>query len=125
MKPKQPRLGFEQDDPPVLNRQLARDKADRGIALSSAGAPEAWQAMIREAIYRIARRQQLFTSDDLWVDVGERAMYQANPSALGGVFRGVAAEGAIVCTDDRRESQRPATHRRPLRVWRSLICKAA
>jgi len=133
-KPKQPGL-FDSleahvrakpfDGKPVLDRGLARELADRGIAHSSAAAPEEWQTMIRNAIDRLARRLPTFTSDDLWLEVGPKAMYQANPSALGGVFRTAAAEGAIVCTEERRESDRPATHRRPLRVWRSLLYRAA
>jgi len=108
---------------PVLDSVEAKRVTEAGVAQSRDASPEAWREEMRLALHAVARRMQYITSDDLWAHVGAEAMRQANPSALGSVFRSVARDGAIEITDERRESQRPAHHRKPLRVWRSRVCE--
>ena len=112
----------EAEDTPVLNPALAHALADRGCQQSGDRAAEDWKESMQHAIYVIARRQPLLTSDDLWNEVGAAAVQEQNPSALGSVFRAAARDGLIRLTGDRQESLRPAHHRKPLRVWQSLIC---
>jgi hypothetical protein len=106
----------------ILDPVRARAVTERGIAQADANAAEEWRAALRVALERVARRRPDLTSDDLWVEVGEDGMGKGNPSALGSIFRGAAKDGLIRLTDQRRESQRPAHHRKPLRVWASLVC---
>jgi len=45
------------------------------------------------------------------------------PRAMGAVMRSLARARVIEATDRTVESVRKANHRRPVRVWKSLICK--
>jgi len=111
---------FEQALDPVEGHR----RTEKGIAQSRDHSPDDWRDSMCLALHSLARRRQFITSDDLWDDVGTEAMEGANPSALGSVFRSVAKDGAILLTTAKQESQRAPTHRRPLRVWRSLVYEA-
>jgi hypothetical protein len=108
-------------DEPVLDAARAAQLSDAGCQQSGDRAADDWKMDMVRGIYVIARRQPLLTSDDLWAELGAAAVQRCNPSALGGVFRSAARDGLIRLTGDRLESRRPAHHRRPLRVWQSLI----
>ena len=112
------------DADPVLDPVRAHAVTEVGVARSGDHAADDWVDEMRDGIQRVARRQARLTSDDLWVEVGPDAIGRGNPSALGSVFRSVARDGVIELTSDLRESQRPAHHRKPLRVWRSLVFDA-
>lgn len=105
----------------VLDPVEAARVTEIGVATSRDHAPESWRDDKQLVVRELATRQPFITSDDVWEAVGTHAMRLANPSALGSVFRSAAKAGDIELTEERRESQRPATHRRPLRVWRSLV----
>lgn len=105
---------------PVLDKKRTRRLADKGVAQSDANTQDDWKAEMRAAVEKLARHSLYFTTDDLWQEVGVEAMSRGNTSGLGAIFRGAARDGVIALTDDRRESIRPATHGRPLRVWKSL-----
>ena len=115
------RQGHVEAEEPVLDPVRAHAVTEAGVRQSGDRAAEDWKQDMHAAIYVIARRQPLLTSDDLWNEVGAAAVTEQNPSALGSVFRTAAKDGLIRLTGDRQESQRPAHHRKPLRVWRSLI----
>jgi hypothetical protein len=109
---------------PVLNPAKAREVTERGIQQSTDHAPVYIAELARLKIEALARRKDTITSDDVWVEMPPALMRAWNTSALGGVFRSLARDGVLQLTGERRESQRPAHHRKPLRVWRSLIRRA-
>jgi hypothetical protein len=76
------------------------------------------------AVMRIARSKSRFTTDTVWKLLQRREQaHVAEPRAMGAVMRRACSEGFIRSTDEWQLSKRPACHRRPLRVWRSLICE--
>ncbi len=128
MSKKQPDL-FSTDPPdtpepekPVLDPVEAKRLTDIGIARSEAAATEEWKAEMRLCLEEVARRQALFTSDDLWALAGTEKMQQCNRSALGGIFTSAAKAGIMRLTGVWRVSERPAHHRKLLRVWESNVC---
>jgi hypothetical protein len=112
---------------PVLNSDLAQQVTEAGVARVEAHVASEMADAMRLVVAAVARRQPFLTSDDIWATARmlDVDLSQANPSALGGAFRSVARDGLILLTDERRESQRPPQHRKPLRVWRSLVYQKA
>ena len=78
-----------------------------------------------EAIRQAAASNQILTSDQVWDCLEQIEDDEHNEhdyrSALGPRMREAADIGWIINTGDYRPSQRPSTHGRPLRVWKSLI----
>jgi hypothetical protein len=52
-------------------------------------------------------------------------MQQGNSSALGVAFRTAAKLGYIRLQAERKDSQRPSMHRKPLRIWESRIYRGS
>lgn len=119
-------LDFECEDAhcevcPVLDAPRAHRVTEKAVSRSTAHAPSEVFEQASLALVGVAYQQPELTADDVWLAVPRDVMKQWNPSALGGVFRAAAKDGLIELTGEKRESQRPATHRRPLRVWRSRV----
>jgi hypothetical protein len=115
------RQGRIEAEEPVLNPAKAREVTERGIQQSTDHAPAYIAELARLKIEALARVKDTITSDDVWEQMPPALMRAWNPSALGVVFRSLRRDGVLQLTSERRESQRPAHHRKPLRVWRSLI----
>lgn len=78
-----------------------------------------------KAIVRIARKQEFFTTDDLWSEIPAEAR-PSEPRALGGFITQVAKNGTVIARTDRvQTSKRKECNRRPIKVWKSLLFKAA
>jgi hypothetical protein len=93
--------------------------AGEGMARALDGAGPAWPETARDVVLTVGRMRPTFTSDDVWEWMATRDM--ATPGkkvALGPVMRALAVERLIIPTGDYRNSARPETHTRPLRVWR-------
>lgn len=96
-------------------------KLDGMHRVASAANPEWWQFMA-EATVEVARRKPFFFTDDI-----ERLRLERNgPSthenrAIGPLMKCIQRLGVCVPTDDWVESSQAVNHRRPMRVWRSLI----
>jgi len=98
--------------------QQRRDDAVAGVGKSN---KEFVMAGI-EAARRVAKRMTTFTADDLWMDLYLNGVQPpVEPRALGAVMTAVEREHIGEPTRDFKLSVRPACHRRPLRVWKSLI----
>jgi hypothetical protein len=97
-------------DRATIATERAVDKCERGMS-------EDWGERAVEAIRIIATRLPEFTTDDVWSEIEP----PREPSAMGIAMRRAAKDGICICTDGYRQSIRPNTHRRPLRVWRSLV----
>lgn len=60
-----------------------------------------------------------FSTDDVWAFLGDGAESIGEPRAMGAAMRMAAEEGLIEATNEFRPSDRPACHRRPVRLWRA------
>lgn len=103
------------------NRRSVRESAierDKGIHRAAAASGN-WQAEAAAVIRNLAFGQPEFTSDDVWRLLGRDAAIEGR--ALGFALRAAAAARLCEATDRTVRSVRVACHRRPLRVWRSLV----
>ena len=95
---------------------------EQGIAQAEGGAPAValWEAV---AVVRLlALRHRTLTTDDVWKRLEAiGALTLPEPRALGAVMRRAQRQGYVEPTEEWRLSVRPACHRRPLRIWRSLL----
>ena len=66
----------------------------------------------------LANRRRELTTDAVWHLVGPPPK---EPRAMGAVMRKAASRGWIRATDRTTLSVRPECHRRPIRIWESLI----
>lgn len=104
------------DDAGVQARELALQRVEEN-------ADAEWLADARSAVRNLAERVERFTTDRVWYVLDRSgAEPPREPRALGAVMRAAVREGWITPTDEHRESKRAANHRRPVRVWRSLLC---
>lgn len=97
--------------------KLARDV---GIARADSAAGEAWRASAVRAIRMCALDLSELTSDD----VRKLCEDPPEPRAWGGAFKRAEALGYITATDRYHTPNRVSSHRRPMRVWRSLLKEA-
>lgn len=99
--------------------ERARDEA---LVRVDAHADDDWKREAREAVLHAATHRAEFTTDYIWWLLDQRgATPPHEPRAMGAVMRAAAREGLIVKTDRVHDSVRPASHRRPVAVWSSLI----
>jgi hypothetical protein len=98
------------------------EKPGTAVSEQDKEADEAWMRHANEVIVRVARAQELFTSDDLWAglksDPRESRM-------IGNALSRARSAGVIAPTHEHRPSGRKENHSRPVRVWRSLPYTAA
>ena len=102
----------------------AGDGAERRDAAISAAeqAEPSFCAVAALAVGRVAKRLRLFTTDEVWLElqsIGECTPRE--PRAMGAVMRAAQRSGVAEPTDRVTSSERAVCHRRPLRVWRSLL----
>jgi len=73
-------------------------------------------------VFQLAQEVDEFTTDDLWAAL-DRLMIDRppEPRAIGAAMRAAKAAGYAEPTDRTKLSLRPCCHRRPVRVWRSLL----
>lgn len=106
---------------PLLDATLARAARDEAIQRVEDGASVDWLSRALEAVRRVAGQRETLTTDDVAGLVPE----PPEPKAWGPVMLAAARAGYIERTDRTRESDRVSNHRRPMRVWHSLICNKA
>lgn len=74
-----------------------------------------------DAVRIVAYGKETFTTDDVWQTLGDEGSGGEEPRALGAAMRDAAKARVCEPTTEFRLSQRPCCHRRPVRVWRSLV----
>lgn len=89
---------------------------DEAIAIVEENAGEEWNAEADAALAFIASQHDLLTSDDIWEVLDSKPH---EPRAMGAVLRRGQAAGIITPTESWWLSKRPASHRRPIRVWKA------
>lgn len=76
-----------------------------------------------KAMTKIARTQKTFTTDDIWTSLAKTnpAGFDVEPRALGSLMLQAAKQNVIKATTRTKTSKRPECHKRPVRVWKSLV----
>lgn len=70
----------------------------------------------------VAKRSEYLTTDDVWLSLRQAdVIMPTDPRALGAVMKAAQKNQWIAPTDRHKLSQRPACHRRPLRIWKSRL----
>lgn len=102
------------------------DRGDRAkeeaIERVDVHADELVKSELKRLAREVARRRELFTTDAV------RYLYELEgnppirePRVLGPIMRGLEGAGVVEATEEFRLSVWEKNHRRPVRVWRSLI----
>lgn len=78
------------------------------------GITPAWAHHAWAVLHSICRKQETFTTDDLW----KQLPTPDEPRALGKLLQHAKKMGLCEPTDRYIPSQRATCHRRPVRVWR-------
>jgi hypothetical protein len=72
-----------------------------------------------KAVIRLAKTRRSFTTDDVWAAIQGPA--GVDPRALGSIMTTAASQGVIKATGRYKPSKRVECHRRPIRIWKSLL----
>ena len=82
-----------------------------------------WITLATKALHRVARAQELLTSDDVWHELGNADNPDNYRAQMGVVFRLAKRDGVIAFNGTYTEGVRASHHRAPIRVWRSLLLR--
>lgn len=108
-------------EPTLFDPERGAELRDDGIARAEAHAEVQWKDAALDAVLACARQLPRFTTDEVYAH-GLLVGYSTHElRAMGGIMRRACTQGWIVPTDDYRPTARPEAHRRPMRVWRSLV----
>lgn len=77
-----------------------------------------------DGVRRVAANYPDFTADDVWRELGLFAA-PTEPRAIGPVMLRAQQLGYCQPTDRTRATRNPRAHRRPMRVWVSLLARGA
>lgn len=100
----------------------AARRRDHAIALVEQHADGDWMSVAARAIKIIAGGRDQFTTDAVWALLDAWGAFPPHEErAMGAAMRAAARDGLCVATTEHRLSSRPACHRRPIRVWQSLL----
>ena len=80
-----------------------------------------WMQHALDAVLDLARTQEKVTSDDVWEVLDDIAVETHDNRAMGAVMTEAARQEWLHRTDVTVLSRRPINHRRPIRLWTSLI----
>lgn len=97
-------------------------EAEQAINQSYDNANEDWRASAENILWKLCRRRNFVTSDDVIEQLERKGFKTHNNSALGGVFL-KAKNGGWVKQYGFAQSRRRSRHSAPIRVWKSLIVK--
>lgn len=101
-----------------FSRLIGAKERDQALEAVASNANPEWMAEALDAVERLAGIHEEFTTDAVWAVVKSKT---SEPRAMGAVMRIATKQGIIAPTDGHRPSERKASHRRPLRVWKSLV----
>jgi hypothetical protein len=95
---------------------------DEAIKRGWQNAAEKFRDLSLQAIIVLSETEDEFTTDDVWEYFGENNVGLTHDGrALGGAMKRAEGLGLIAPTDRFVSSERAACHRRPVRVWVSLV----
>lgn len=93
--------------------ELTSEAIDR----AEAAADPAWKILGLLAIRQLCDKRDEFCSDDVWSLLPQTRENRA----LGSLLRAAQEKGWCRPTSEYRASSLPQQHRRPIRVWKSLV----
>lgn len=93
---------------------------EASIAQSDRARSERWKQIVLAAIWAIAKCQEQVLVEDVRDYLGPRFLGDS-PHTLGPVMRRAAQEGWVEFRHEYTTSTLSNQHRRPVRVWQSLI----
>lgn len=82
-----------------------------------------WKQVASKALRQCAETFSEFTTDDLWEIIKKTGVTTSENRAMGAVMQAAARSGMIKATPTFVASKRPEAHKKPNRVWESLIYK--
>lgn len=95
-------------------------RAEEGMTEAIEHAGQDWRQMAEIAVLTVARLRMTFTADDVWEYIVSHNLPQPPKRvALGAVICALSKRNVIHATGEWRNSARPETHTRPLRVWQA------
>ena len=83
-----------------------------------------WKAEAFLCLCRVARVNRLFTTDDIWDLLDPTGATTRDNRAMGPLMNKAAALGLAAKAGGEVPTKRPSAHRRPIPIWRSLICRS-
>lgn len=110
----------EQPQPNEFNPELGRKLRDTAIKRVRQHANPAWMAAAISAVERVARLQPRFSTEDA-KRIMEPGYYTHELRAWGAVMKHIQQELVAAPEPGHKPAERGVSHRRPLRMWRSLI----
>ncbi len=109
-------------DPGSYDPRIAARARERAIKQVDEHARPDWKVEARKIVRHLAETRSEFTTDPVWFMLERFTDAETHePRALGAVMRACAKDRLIVATDRTVESVRVANHRRPVRIWKSLV----
>ena len=110
----------------MFSKQQGEAARDEAIQRVEEAADEDFKSAAIEVIEFVARTTPRFTTDRVWYFITKRGITPPRePRVLGALMRKAAGRGWIEATNEHRLSTKSSNHRRPIRVWRSVICPEA
>lgn len=106
---------------PLNDHELGDRLRDDAIQRVERAADPAVKDEAERAVRAVAAEKHELTSDDVWERMRLRP---EEPRMLGPVMKNAERRGLIQYTDRTQLSSLAQNHRRPVRVWRSLIFEA-
>lgn len=103
----------------TTDAQLALDDA---LERARDHADAQWMLDAQEAVLVVAKRDDLFTTDEVWEWLEMFSTHTTHdPRAMGAVMRWAVQARICQPTQTYRNSTRPACHKRPVRVWEPTL----
>lgn len=115
-----------------VSRLMSNFNAKKGAALRDEAidaveeaTPEQWKAHAIDAVLEVAKLRPEFTTDPVWFVLGKTLRNPAppEPRAMGAIMRKAVSLGYCETTDRSHPSVRASCHKRPVRIWKSLVHK--
>jgi hypothetical protein len=107
-----------------FDRELGETLRDEAIERVGENASQTWKSAAAANLLFLCRTQEFLTTDSVWARLNRQGVRPPHePRAMGAMMRAGAAANWCFKIDKTVMSQRPACHRRPLSVWRSLLYK--
>lgn len=114
--------GVVMNQPTLFDMPTAIEARDEAIERVETNAEPEWKTNCLNAIQQVALVKAEFSTDDVWEYLHQNGIEAPHENrAIGALMIKAGLKGWITTTDRYVNSLRPACHRRPVRVWRSLI----
>lgn len=113
-------MNAPQLSPSLFDYALSKEKKAVGQKSVLENAGEEWREKAREVALDVARRNPVFTADDIRVEAQARGIGEPrSPNAWGSLISHLGREGCIRKTGNYRPSRIVKSHARMLAVWQT------